>query len=540
MTWKDDVVNALNNLEKTASLEEIYQEIESIRDNLGPNYKARVRATLEENSADSDAWLGKENIFKMIEKGTGVWSFSDDFTPNVNKNYRGLYFKSLNDAIEEKGIDPADVRIVRHHYEMFADLKDYPFNLWKSNKKEFKKLNSIQKLDAFGNQKILMSFVETPFKQTILAKTYKILTQDKTEVSTGYFNYQLEEIKDFNSLEGKLRIDWGEGKRAWNQIAGNGKKIIEYDKLNSLDDLIPNKGYLRQDIHKSFGGNQQAGIVSIPRLNSIFLINSFGGSVFGYEDGWSEGVYKLSGEGMLGDQKLVKGNKLLFESIGTDKRIFLFEPAKDREPYSHILHGELRCVDYETIEGLDKDKNIRKMYKFHLQDVNHPEMKKIAQEDILKEIKDKFTEEIQEEIEEEYSNKSDRETSVSTKERSLSTEDYSTARNKVIKRTQKENKLVSEYIDVLRNEGFNTKHSQVDIVAEKENETIYIEAKILKGATTAAHGLGQILHYDFILEKKADKLALLFDKKPNDQTIKFIKQYDIEIIYKEKTSFKKI
>ena len=87
------------------------------------------------------------------------------------------------------------------------------------------------------------------------------------------------------------------------------------------------------------------------------------------------------------------------------------------------------------------------MYKFHLQDVNHPEMKKIAQEDILKEIKDKFTEEIQEEIEEEYSNKSDRETSVSTKERSLSTEDYSTARNKVIKRTQKENKLVSEYID---------------------------------------------------------------------------------------------
>ena len=123
MTWKDDVVNALNNLEKTASLEEIYQEIESIRDNLGPNYKARVRATLEENSADSDAWLGKENIFKMIEKGTGVWSFSDDFTPNVNKNYRGLYFKSLNDAIEEKGIDPADVRIVRHHYEMFADLK---------------------------------------------------------------------------------------------------------------------------------------------------------------------------------------------------------------------------------------------------------------------------------------------------------------------------------------------------------------------------------------------------------------------------------
>ena len=132
-----------------------------------------------------------------------------------------------------------------------------------------------------------MSFVETPFKQTILAKTYKILTQDKTEVSTGYFNYQLEEIKDFNSLEGKLRIDWGEGKRAWNQIGGNGKKIIEYDKLNSLDDLLPNKGYLRQDIHKSFGGNQQAGIVSILGLILYFLLILLVEVFFGYEDGWS-------------------------------------------------------------------------------------------------------------------------------------------------------------------------------------------------------------------------------------------------------------
>ena len=39
----------------------------------------------------------------------------------------------------------------------------------------------------------------------------------------------------------------------------------------------------------------------------------------------------------------------------------------------------------------DKDKNIRKMYKCHLQKVNHPEnaISEIAQEDILKEIKDK-------------------------------------------------------------------------------------------------------------------------------------------------------
>ena len=92
----------------------------------------------------------------------------------------------------------------------------------------------------------------------------------------------------------------------------------------------------------------------------------------------------------------------------------------------------------------------------------------------------------------------------------------------------------------MNKEGYETKHSQVDIVAKKEGEIIYIEAKILKGATTAAHGLGQLLHYDYILDEKADELVLLFDKKPNNQTINFIKKFKVEIVYKEKEIFKKI
>lgn len=78
MTWKDDVATALINLGKESSLEEIYIQIESIRSNLGPNYKARVRATLEENSSDSEAWLGKDDLFRMVEKGTGIWDLSSN------------------------------------------------------------------------------------------------------------------------------------------------------------------------------------------------------------------------------------------------------------------------------------------------------------------------------------------------------------------------------------------------------------------------------------------------------------------------------
>ena len=222
----------------------------------------------------------------------------------------------------------------------------------------------------------------------------------------------MEEDNLFKTLSGKLRINWGESNRAWNQIAGNGDKKIEYEEFKSLNDLIPNKEYLKQDLHRSFGGNQQAGIVYLPSFDAIFLINSPGGKVFGYEDGWSEGVYKLSGEGMIGDQKISKGNKRLYESIGTDKRIFLFEPIEDKDPFSHILHRELRCVNFEETIGLDKNQDERLMYKFHFQDVNHPSLKLSASENVIKEIKEKLTEELIEEISDELIDNSTNKTSV--------------------------------------------------------------------------------------------------------------------------------
>ena len=74
MTWKDDVLEAMKRLDKESSLQEIYDQIPSIRPNLRSNWKARVRATLEENSSESEAWLGKDDLFFMVEKGSGIWN----------------------------------------------------------------------------------------------------------------------------------------------------------------------------------------------------------------------------------------------------------------------------------------------------------------------------------------------------------------------------------------------------------------------------------------------------------------------------------
>ena len=54
------MVDVMKELGEESNLtEDIYPLVEIRGEDLGPNWKARVRATLEENSSDVDGWLGK-------------------------------------------------------------------------------------------------------------------------------------------------------------------------------------------------------------------------------------------------------------------------------------------------------------------------------------------------------------------------------------------------------------------------------------------------------------------------------------------------
>ena len=77
MTWKKDVLAAMLNLNKNSHLDEIYNEVSKIRNITSKEWKAQVRATLERNSSDSDAWEGKDDLFKMIDKGSGIWGLNE-------------------------------------------------------------------------------------------------------------------------------------------------------------------------------------------------------------------------------------------------------------------------------------------------------------------------------------------------------------------------------------------------------------------------------------------------------------------------------
>ena len=83
MTWLEQVINALKALGGIASYSDIYDYIQkhSTR-KLPPSWKAIIRATIERNSSDSEAFEGKMDLFYSVEGiGKGVWGLREKLTP---------------------------------------------------------------------------------------------------------------------------------------------------------------------------------------------------------------------------------------------------------------------------------------------------------------------------------------------------------------------------------------------------------------------------------------------------------------------------
>ena len=72
------MVEIMRELGKESNLtQDIYPLVEKRGKDLGTKWKARVRATLEENSSDVDGWLGKYDLFENRDKGKGFWVLRD-------------------------------------------------------------------------------------------------------------------------------------------------------------------------------------------------------------------------------------------------------------------------------------------------------------------------------------------------------------------------------------------------------------------------------------------------------------------------------
>jgi putative restriction endonuclease len=78
-TWKEDVILALENLNGSGNLEDIYTEVERLRPGkLNPTWHSTVRREIETYSSDSMNYNGKEDLFYSVDgKGKGKWGLRD-------------------------------------------------------------------------------------------------------------------------------------------------------------------------------------------------------------------------------------------------------------------------------------------------------------------------------------------------------------------------------------------------------------------------------------------------------------------------------
>lgn len=108
--WIEDLSKALTNLGGYAHYTDIYSEIEKLRTNLSNNYKAVVRRTIQQNSSDSQSWMGKNDLFYSVEGiGKGIWGLRDYTPQNVNENSENYTNSNLNPERKKYSIS----RIIR-------------------------------------------------------------------------------------------------------------------------------------------------------------------------------------------------------------------------------------------------------------------------------------------------------------------------------------------------------------------------------------------------------------------------------------------
>ncbi|MGB8645361.1 MAG: PIN-like domain-containing protein [Anaerolineae bacterium] len=99
INWKQEALNALTALGGAASLQEIYDEVarasKTTQRQLPVSWQAIIRRTLQNYWAESEWFLGKEDLF--IHIGTGQWGLK---TPEV-RSARGLFRETIKAFLEQ-------------------------------------------------------------------------------------------------------------------------------------------------------------------------------------------------------------------------------------------------------------------------------------------------------------------------------------------------------------------------------------------------------------------------------------------------------
>jgi len=145
----------------------------------------------------------------------------------------------FNTILEEAGLNPADVRLLRHK-DKRAEPGRTPYDLWRRNRQQFE---SYQRTQSFHNEPRLdapfwASFVGTPEGGTLFVGVYSVANRRLLERDTpmphrdgmdragSCHEYDLTLQAELGDLVGALLIDWGGAYRTWIQRADRQNKHV--------------------------------------------------------------------------------------------------------------------------------------------------------------------------------------------------------------------------------------------------------------------------------------------------------------------------
>lgn len=124
----------------------------------------------------------------------------------------------------------------------------------------------------------------------------------------------------------------------------------------------------RREVHSLYGGQAQGGISTPVNSDNILIFTDpKSGAKYGYDkhEGLREdGSYAYTGEGQVGDQSLLRGNKAISQSVQKGKIIRIFRVSGTFATYAGgFTLGE---PAYEEKQALDVNGDFRKVIVFNL------------------------------------------------------------------------------------------------------------------------------------------------------------------------------
>jgi hypothetical protein len=147
---------------------------------------------------------------------------------------------TLNAILKHEGIDPKNVRLVRHQ-DARAATNCTPYDVWRAGDGRLETYQRIQKSEKFNVGDHLASFVVTPSGDTLFIGLFHVtglgtapqgtIDPVRGEDRTGAHLYEIQRDERLSEYVGHLVIDWGKGYIQWVQGAElNDKPVLEIRK----------------------------------------------------------------------------------------------------------------------------------------------------------------------------------------------------------------------------------------------------------------------------------------------------------------------